>query len=110
MLVAPALPAFGLFAMGMVPSMRYRVVSLAGPGGQPASSLPVSAGNAGSALGPCAGGVVIGTFVASSAVISIPAAWAAGLLKPPVIADGKEPAAETRSGTRSGDGVTIKPA
>jgi DHA1 family inner membrane transport protein len=99
-LVALALLAFGLFAMGMVPSMQYRVVSLAGPGGQLASSLPVSAANVGIALGSYSGGVAIGTFTASSAVItgliiaviSIPVAWAASFLKPPVIADATEPA------------------
>ncbi|MEV8635105.1 MFS transporter [Streptosporangium sp. NPDC051023] len=102
-LVALALLAFGLFAMGMVPSMQYRVVSLAGPGGQLASSLPVSAANVGIALGSYAGGVAIGTFTASSAVItgliiaviSIPVAWATGFLKPPVIADATELAAAT---------------
>jgi DHA1 family inner membrane transport protein len=44
--------------------------------------------------------VAIGTFTASSAVItgliiaviSIPVAWAAGFRKPPVIADATEPA------------------
>ncbi|MFI0353084.1 MFS transporter [Actinomadura sp. 9N407] len=100
-LVAPALLAFGLFATGMVPSMQYRVVSLAGPGGQLASSLPVSAANVGIALGSYAGGVAIGAFTASSAVligliiavISIPVAWGAGFLRPPVIADATEPAA-----------------
>jgi DHA1 family inner membrane transport protein len=99
-LVALALLAFGLFAMGMVPSMQYRVVSLAGPGGQLASSLPVSAANVGIALGSYSGGVAIGTFTASSAVITgliiavicIPVAWAASFLKPPVIADATEPA------------------
>ncbi len=30
-LVALVLPAWGLFAMGMVPSLQYRVVSLADP-------------------------------------------------------------------------------
>lgn len=94
-LVALALLAFGLFAMGMVPSMQYRVVSLAGPGGQLASSLPASAANVGIALGSYAGGVAIGAFTASSAVItgliiaviSIPVAWATSFLKPPVIAE-----------------------
>ncbi|MGW0883061.1 hypothetical protein [Streptomyces sp. NPDC002671] len=56
--------------MGMAPPMQYRVVSLAGPGGQPASSLPAS-------------------------VISIPVARAATFLKPPVIVDATEPAAAT---------------
>jgi DHA1 family inner membrane transport protein len=84
----------------MVPSMQYRVVSLAGPGAQLASSLPASAANVGIAVGAYAGGVAIGTFTASSAVItgliiaviSIPVAWAASFLKPPVIADATEPA------------------
>jgi MFS transporter, DHA1 family, inner membrane transport protein len=99
-LVALALLAFGFFAMGMVPSMQYRVVSLAGPGGQLASSLPASAANVGIALGWYAGGVAIDTFTASStvitgliiAVISIPVAGAASFLKPPVIADAMGPA------------------
>jgi DHA1 family inner membrane transport protein len=99
-LVALALLAFGLLAMGMAPSMQYRVVSLAGPDGQLASSLPASAADVGIALGAYAGGVAIGTFAASSAVIagliiaviSIPVVWAASFLKPPVIADAKEPA------------------
>lgn len=102
-LVALALLAFGLFAMGMVPSMQYRVVSLAGPGGQLASSLPASAANVGIALGSYAGAVAIGTFTASSAVITgliiavicIPVAWAASFLKPPSFAEAAEPAAAT---------------
>ncbi|MFI6316588.1 MFS transporter [Nonomuraea sp. NPDC050556] len=92
-LVAVALLAFGLFAMGMVPSMQYRVVSLAGPGGQLASSLPVSAANIGIALGSYAGGVAIGASTPLStvvtglviAVIAIPVAWATSFLKPPVL-------------------------
>jgi DHA1 family inner membrane transport protein len=83
--------------------MQYRVVSLAGPGGQLASSLPASAANVGIALGSYAGGVAIGTFTASSAVltgliiavISIPVAWATSFLRPPVIADATDPAAAT---------------
>ncbi|WP_271223053.1 hypothetical protein [Streptosporangium carneum] len=85
----------------MAPSTQHRVVSLAGPGGQPTSSPPVSAANAGIAPDPYAGGVAIGAFAASSAVItgliiaviSIPVVWAAGFLKPPVVADAAEPAA-----------------
>lgn len=102
-LVALALPAVGFFAMGMVPSMQYRVVSLAGPGGQLASLPPVSAANVGIALGSYAGGTAIGTFTASStvitgliiAVISILVAWATSFVKPPVIADATEPTAVT---------------
>ncbi|TWF78305.1 DHA1 family inner membrane transport protein [Pseudonocardia hierapolitana] len=98
-LVALALLALGSFAMGMVPSLQYRVVSLAGPGGQLASSLPVSAANVGIALGAYGGGVAIGSSTASSAVIigliiamvSIPVAWATSFLKPPATADAAEP-------------------
>jgi DHA1 family inner membrane transport protein len=100
-LVAPALVALGLFAMGMAPSLQYRVVSLAGPGGALAQSLPASAANAGIAFGSVAGGVAIGGYSASSAVIAglaiaviaIPVAWATGLLKPPVVEEAGEPAA-----------------
>jgi DHA1 family inner membrane transport protein len=99
-LVALALLALGLFAMGMVPSLQYRVVSLAGPGGQLASSLPVSAANVGIAVGAYGGGVAIGGSTASSAVIvglvialvSIPVAWATSFLKPPATAAAPAPA------------------
>jgi MFS transporter, DHA1 family, inner membrane transport protein len=101
LLVALALLALGLFAMGMVPSMQDRVISLAGPGGQLASSLPPSAANVGTALGSFAGGVAIGSFTASSAVvtglviavIAIVAAWATSFLKPSVVEEAASPAA-----------------
>jgi len=92
-LAALALMALGLFGMGMAASLQYRVVSLAGPGGQLASALPASAINVGIAFGSAAGGAAIGTFTASSAVITgliiaviaIPVAWATSFLKPPVV-------------------------
>ncbi|WP_043639007.1 MFS transporter [Nonomuraea candida] len=92
-LVVLALLAWGLFAMGMVPSLQYRVVNLAGPGGALASSLPASAANVGIAAGSVAGGAAIGNFSSSApvitgliiAVIAIPVAWATGFLKPPVV-------------------------
>jgi DHA1 family inner membrane transport protein len=90
--VALVLLAWGLFALGMVPSLQYRVVSLAGPGGALAQSLPGSAANVGIALGSLAGGVAIGNFAVSAvvvtglaiAVLALPVAWATGRLKPPV--------------------------
>jgi DHA1 family inner membrane transport protein len=90
---ALALLAVGLFAMGMAPSLQYRVVSLAGPGGALAQSLPASAVNMGIAFGSTAGGVAIGTFTASAtvitgliiAVVAIPVAWATSLLRPPAV-------------------------
>lgn len=110
-LVAVALLAFGLFAMGMVPSMQYRVVSLAGPGGQLASSLPASAANVGIALGSYAGGLAIGTFTASStvitgliiAVISIPVAWATSFLKPPNLLEQRAAVRSRRSSGRDAE-------
>jgi DHA1 family inner membrane transport protein len=93
-----ALLAWGVFSFGMVPSVQYRVVSLAGPGGALAASLPASAANAGIALGSVAGGVAIGSFTASSAVltgviiaaIAVPAAWATSFLEPPVVEESAE--------------------
>jgi DHA1 family inner membrane transport protein len=90
-LVAVALLAVGLFAMGMAPSMQYRVISLAGPGGAFAQSLPASAANVGIALGSFAGGVALDHFTVSAtviaglviAVVAIPVAYATSLLKPP---------------------------
>jgi DHA1 family inner membrane transport protein len=99
-LVALALLAWGVFAFGMTASFQLRVVSLAGPGGQLASSLPASAINVGIALGPIAGGVAISHFSASApviagliiAVIGIVVAWATSFLKPPLVAEAARPA------------------
>jgi hypothetical protein len=101
-LVAPALVALGLFAMGMAPSLQYRVVSLAGPGGALAQSLPASAANAGIAVGSVPGGVAFDRFDASATVITglivalvaVPVAWATSSLKPPVVEEPVQPAAE----------------
>jgi DHA1 family inner membrane transport protein len=91
LLVVLALVAWGLFAFGMAASLQYRVVSLAGPGGALAQSLPASAINLGIALGSFVGGVAIGGFSASAAVITgliigviaVIAAWATSALQPP---------------------------
>lgn len=53
---AVALVTWGLFGFGLVPSLQYRVVSLAGPGAAVAATLPASAINAGIALGSLLGG------------------------------------------------------
>lgn len=92
-LVALVLLAWGLFNWGMLPSLQYRVVELAGPGGALAQSLPASAANVGIAFGSFAGGLAIGSFAASAtvvtglviAVIAIAVAWATSYLKPPVV-------------------------
>ncbi|WP_218951955.1 MFS transporter [Amycolatopsis anabasis] len=89
--VALALLAMGIFSMGMVPVMQYRVVSLAGPGAQLAQSLPASFANLGVAFGSAAGGVAIAGFSAATTVLTAFAiacattvvAWATSFLKPP---------------------------
>ncbi|MFD7660233.1 MFS transporter [Actinosynnema sp. NPDC059797] len=99
-LVIIALLTWGMFALGAVPAFQYRVLELAGPGSQLASSLPASAANAGIALGSVIGGVAIGGGSVSNAVvagivlgvITIPIAWATGFLKRPVSDGAAEPA------------------
>lgn len=101
-LVALALLGLGAFAMGMGPSLQYRVISLAGPGGALAQSLPASAVNLGIAFGSFAGSVAVGSFSTSAAiltgltiaVIAIPVAWATSFLRPPVTAAAGMAAAE----------------
>jgi DHA1 family inner membrane transport protein len=91
-LVALVLLVWGVFAFGMTPSLQLRVVSLAGPGGQLASSLPASAVNVGIAVGPIVGGVAISRSPSAPvlvglgiAVLGIAVAWATSYLKPPVV-------------------------
>jgi MFS transporter, DHA1 family, inner membrane transport protein len=92
-LVALVLLALGLFGMGGVPSLQYRIVSLAGPGGALAQSLPASAANVGIAFGSVAGGMAIGASTLSSAVltglaiavIAVVLAWATSNLTPPLV-------------------------
>jgi DHA1 family inner membrane transport protein len=101
LLTALALLALGLFGFGMAPSLQYRVVALAGPGGALAQSLPASAINLGIAFGSLAGGVAVGSFTSSAAVITglilalmaIPVAWATSFLQPPMIEEAAKPIA-----------------
>jgi DHA1 family inner membrane transport protein len=87
-LVAVLLLAIGGFAMGVAPSLQYRVTILAGPGGALAQSLPASAANIGIAFGSFVGGVAVGGFTVSTAVVAgfalalvaVPVAWASGFL------------------------------
>lgn len=94
-LVVIALIAWGLSFYGIVPSLQVRVITLAGPGGQLAQSLPVSAANVGIAFGAFAGGVAIDNNGASATVIAavifgvitILVAWGSSYLKPPVVTE-----------------------
>jgi DHA1 family inner membrane transport protein len=89
-LVASMMLVWGLFAFIMVPSLQLRVVSLAGPGGELAQSLPASAVNVGVALGPVVGGAALSRSASAPmisamviAVIGLVVALATSRLKPP---------------------------
>jgi DHA1 family inner membrane transport protein len=69
-LAALALLAWGLSHYSIVPSLQVRVISLAGPGGQLAQSLPVSAANIGIAFGAFIGGIAIDRYDAPATVIT----------------------------------------
>jgi DHA1 family inner membrane transport protein len=99
-LVALVLLGWGLSAYVIVPSLQVRVISLAGPGGQLAQSLPVSAANVGIAFGAFAGGIAIDGYNATATVITglvlsvvtVAVAWATSFLKPPVPEQAAAPA------------------
>lgn len=89
-LVAVMMLVWGLFAFVMVPSLQLRVVSLAGPGGELAQSLPASAVNVGVAVGPIAGGAVLSSSPSAPmlagmaiALVGVLVAVATSRLKPP---------------------------
>lgn len=90
-LVAVTLVVWGVFGLGLVPSLQFRIVSLAGPGKDLAATLPASAINAGIAVGALAGGWAVAGYGASSVVIvglailvvALPVAWATSFLRPP---------------------------
>jgi MFS transporter, DHA1 family, inner membrane transport protein len=92
-LVALVLIAWGLSFYSIVPSLQVRVITLAGPGGQLAQSLPVSAANVGIAFGALAGGIAIDHYSASAtvitglifAVVTIAVAWGTSFLRQPVV-------------------------
>jgi DHA1 family inner membrane transport protein len=92
-LVALVLLAWGLSHYSIVASLQVRVITLAGPGGQLAQSLPVSAANIGIAFGAFVGGVAIDNYSAPAtvitglllAVVTIAVAWGTSFLKPPVV-------------------------
>jgi MFS transporter, DHA1 family, inner membrane transport protein len=109
-LVALALGLWGLVGFGLVPSLQYRVVSLAGPGRDLAATLPASAVTAGIAAGALVGGWALTRGGVDSAVlaalimsaIALPATWATGRLKTPAVGGQTAPNAPTEApaGTR----------
>jgi DHA1 family inner membrane transport protein len=90
-LVATALALWGVIGFGLVPSLQYRVVSLAGPGADLASTLPASAVNAGIAVGALLGGQTLAQYGAGGAImagacmcaLAVPLTWATMYLRPP---------------------------
>ncbi|GAB3976967.1 MFS transporter [Actinoallomurus acanthiterrae] len=102
-LVALTLLALGLSFYSIVPSLQVRVISLAGPGGQLAQSLPVSAANVGIAFGAFAGGIAIDHHSASATVITglifsvvtIAVAWGTSFLKPPMVEESSPATAQS---------------
>jgi len=97
-LVALALGVWGLVGFGLVPSLQYHVVSLAGPGRDLAATLPASAVNAGIAAGALVGGWAVAYQGVAGAVITglavcaivLPATWATQFLKVPAADNGVE--------------------
>jgi DHA1 family inner membrane transport protein len=95
-LVAIVLVVWGVVGMGLVPSLQYRVLELAGPGRDLAATLPASALNAGIALGALAGGWTLDAFGAGGPLITglvvtavaLPAAWATSALRPTPTSEG----------------------
>jgi DHA1 family inner membrane transport protein len=95
-LVALILVVWGLAGFGAVPSLQYRVIALAGPGGGLAASLPASAINAGIALGSLTGGWMLTSHGPSGPVVlamivcavAVPLAAATARLTPLVLPPG----------------------
>ena len=91
-LVAVVLIVWGLAGFGSVPSLQYRVITLSGPGGAIAASLPASAINAGIAIGSLLGAWAIDNRGPSGPVIvavivsalAVPIAIATRRSTPPV--------------------------
>lgn len=110
-LVAVLVLLWGLVGFGLVPSLQYRVIHLAGEGRDLAASFPVSAVNAGIASGALVGGWAVANHGFSAPMIAamliclatLPVSWATSLLRAPSggdeagtaspAGDGEEPAA-----------------
>jgi DHA1 family inner membrane transport protein len=101
--VAIALLVWGLVGFGLVPSLQYRVISLAGPGQDLAATLPASAVTAGIAVGALAGGWAVSAHGPSAAVltglvicaVALPLSWLTSFLKPPVTSVAPQPSEQT---------------
>ncbi|GAA0211571.1 MFS transporter [Saccharothrix mutabilis subsp. mutabilis] len=107
---AIALGVWGVVGFGIVPSIQYRVVALAGPGRDFAATLPASAITAGIAAGALIGGGAVAASGAKGAVLTslvicavgVVAAWATSFLKPSPETGSPEPAAAEETATTTG--------
>ncbi|MFD4522531.1 MFS transporter [Streptomyces sp. NPDC058470] len=98
---ALALAVFGLFGFGLAPALQLRTIELAGPGGDLASTLGASAGNAGIAAGSALAGWfgtrygVAGLPLAAAGICgaTLPLVWALRRMKPPRGVAGVSPGA-----------------
>lgn len=98
-LVALTLVLWGLVGIGLVPSLQYRVIGLAGPGGNLAATLPASA------IGALVGGWAVAEYGPSApviagvvvSVVALPATWATGRLRAPAVGERKAPDAPTEA-------------
>lgn len=103
--VAVVMLAWGVCVFGMAPSLQYRVVNLAGPGGGLAQSLPASAINTGIAFGAFAGGVAIDRFSITAAILTaLGIAMAAFAVAAATRRLTPAPAAAQREGARAASG------
>lgn len=98
-LVVLALGLWGLVGFGLVPSLQYRAVALAGPGRDLAAILPASAVNAGIAAGALGGGWAVANIGASApflvgtviCAVVLPATWATRFFKAPAVSEETAP-------------------
>jgi DHA1 family inner membrane transport protein len=93
-----AILAWAVFGSSAPPSVQYRAVNLAGPGGALVASLPASAASAGIALGSTASGIAY-TAAGPSAVIITGMLIALGALALAVATRRLRPPAEEPAGT-----------
>jgi DHA1 family inner membrane transport protein len=98
-LVGVCLVFWGMAGFGLVPSLQYRTVTLAGDGRDLAATLPASATTGGIALGSVLGGWALSSFgpaspvlvAAIACVVVLPLAYATTFLKAPPEEPGARP-------------------
>jgi DHA1 family inner membrane transport protein len=116
-LVIVALAAWGFAGFAIIPALQLRVITLAGAGGDLASTLGASAVNAGIAAGSLIGGAVLASQGAGATVVAatvlcalaIPATWATRFLTPPKGTDEPGDQAAVAASGRKRGGARLAP-